>query len=141
MPDLEENSAPPIKHAVRSAFDNHSGAVLASLLALRTLIFETVEETPNIGRIDESLKWGQPSYTPAKPHIGSSVRLGAAETETVALYFICHTRLVEHFREIYPKVLEFEGNRAIVLPASGEWPEAEIKHCIAMALTYHLKVS
>jgi len=107
---------------------------------LRALIYETAEEAPQIGRISETLKWGQPSYAPVKAHIGSSIRLGTPKNaaDKCALFFICHTNLVDQFREIYAETLRFEGNRAIVINPAGALPREPLKHCIAMALTYHL---
>jgi len=106
---------------------------------LRALIFETARETESVGELAESLKWGEPSFAPAKPRIGSSVRLAVRDAETVAVLFICHTHLVDRFREIYPGTFTFEGNRALVFTAGDDIPVSETKHCIAMALTWHLQ--
>ena len=56
----------------------------------------------------------------------------------VGLYFICHTGLVNRFREIYPQALDFEGNRAILLTPGYDADRDILAHCIAMALNYHL---
>ena len=55
-----------------------------------------------------------------------------------ALYFHCQTDLVETFRELYPSELTYGGNRSIVLNAEDELPEQALRHCVALALTYHL---
>jgi hypothetical protein len=34
--------------------------------------------------------------------------------------------------------LRFGGNRSILLNARDEIPEAPLRHCVALALTYHL---
>lgn len=107
------------------------------IAAMRELIFAAAREVPAIGELEESLKWGQPSFTPKGKRIGSSIRLGVTGAGEPAFFFICHTRLVEDFREIHGDVLRYEGNRAII--ADGEAPPEVLKHCIAMALTYHLK--
>ena len=106
---------------------------------LQDLILETASELPEIGAVEETVKWGQRSFAPKKPRIGSSVRIGKARSGDPALFFICHTGLVEKFREIYGDVLEFEDNRAILVKTDRSLPKAEIKHCVAMALTYHLR--
>jgi len=105
---------------------------------LRALIFETARETEGVGALAESLKWGEPSFVPARPRIGSSVRLAIRDKNTVAMLFICHTHLVDRFREIYPGTFAFEGNRALVFRADETLPVDETKHCVAMALTWHL---
>ena len=53
-----------------------------------------------------------------------------------AVYFHCQTNLVETFRELYPTELSYSGNRAIILNADKAIPEPELRHCVALALTY-----
>ncbi len=103
------------------------------------MIAMAAEETRGVGAIAETVKWGNPSFTPEKPKIGSSVRLENRAGGDMALMFICHTGLVDEFREIYADVLTFEGNRAIVLRANEKLPENELRHCVALAFTYHLR--
>jgi Domain of unknown function (DU1801) len=111
---------------------------LAQLRPLRQLILDTAAATPTVGELWESLKWGEPSYTPLRKATGSSVRLAPRRDGKVSVNFICHTGLVGRFREIYGEKLEFEGNRTIVIDTGKPFPEQELRHCIAMALTYHL---
>lgn len=103
----------------------------------RQLIAQSAQETEGVGPLIESVKWGEPSFTPAKRNIGSSVRLQQRDDRDVALMFICHTGLVDDFRDLYGDRLEFEGNRAIVLKSGQEYDAPAVKHCIALALTYH----
>jgi len=105
---------------------------------LKTLILQTAEQSPVIGPLDESLKWGEPSFTPQKKNVGSSVRL-AQRDGAVAMMFICTTKLVDRFREIYPDDFNFEGNRALVFNAGEAIPRDQLIHCIGMALTNKLK--
>jgi hypothetical protein len=86
------------------------------------------------------LKWGQPSYLTVESKSGSTVRIDQVKSSPsqYAVYFHCQTDLVETFREIYPK-LSYSGNRAILLDAAEKLPEAELRHCVALALTYHLR--
>ncbi len=35
--------------------------------------------------------------------------------------------------------MRYGGNRSILLDAGVEIPEAALRHCVALALTYHLK--
>ena len=123
--------------AADAVFDAYPKPVRSKLLALRKLILATAKKTKGVGTIEETLKWGQPAYLCDG---GSTIRIDATKAGGVALYFICTTDLVARFRELYPE-LSYEGNRAIHLPASGRLPEAALKHCIAMALTYKLTVS
>jgi hypothetical protein len=54
-----------------------------------------------------------------------------------AVYFHCQTDLVATFRELYPG-LNYGGNRSILLDASEALPETALRHCVALALTYHV---
>ncbi|MEL6202698.1 MAG: DUF1801 domain-containing protein [Pseudomonadota bacterium] len=106
---------------------------------LRSLIMQAAAAAPEIGTVVETLKWGQPSFASGKPNIGSSVRIEQRDNGHFALMFICTSGVVDEFREIYPDQLEFEGNRAISIPAGDLENKAELKHCIQLALTSRLR--
>ncbi|QBK29523.1 DUF1801 domain-containing protein [Roseitalea porphyridii] len=103
----------------------------------RTLIVQAAETVPDLGPLAESIKWGEHSFTPQQPRTGSSVRIQTRDNGDEALMFICHTGLVDTFRDLYGDRLHLEGNRAIVLPYGEPVDEAAVRHCIALALTYH----
>lgn len=108
------------------------------LLALRELIFATAASTAGVGELDETLKWGEPTYiTTSKT--GSPVRIAwkARSPQQYAMYFNCQTDLVETFRGWFPHELTFEGNRAIVFDDSDRVARASLRVCIATAMTYH----
>src|SRR6266478_4636259 len=102
--------------AVEAVFGAYPKPVKAKLLALRRLIFDTAKATQGVGRLEETLKWGQPSYLTAETNSGSTVRIDRvkASANQYAAYFHCQTNLVETFRELYPE-LSYSGNRAILL--------------------------
>ena len=126
--------------AVDAVFGAYPKPVKAKLLALRRLIFDTADTTEGVGALEEALKWGQPSYLTAESKSGSTIRIDQVKAEAggYAVYFHCQTDLVETFRELYPK-LSYNGNRAILLDAEAKLPEAELRHCVGLALTYHLR--
>jgi len=105
---------------------------------LKALIHQVAASTPEIGPLEESLKWGEQSFTPVKRNTGSSVRI-QPRPDGSALMFICHTNLVEEFRGLYPDALTYEGNRAIVVSGEDEPDREALSHCIALALTYKLR--
>jgi hypothetical protein len=105
---------------------------------LRALIHETAASTDGVGAIAESVKWGEPSFAPEKPRIGSSVRLADRPDGSVAMMFICHTGLVGQFRDLYPDSFAYEGNRALVFEPADTIDTAALSHCVAMALTWYL---
>jgi hypothetical protein len=126
--------------AIEAVFNAYPPPVKSRLLALRRLIFDTAKTTKGVGALEEALKWGQPSYLTTESKSGSTVRIDRLKDENggYAVYFHCQTDLVETFRELYPQ-LRYGGNRSILLDAGDKLPEAELRHCIALALTYHAR--
>ena len=127
--------------AVKVAFDAFPHIARRELRLARQLIFEVVAANPEIGDIVETLKWGQPSYLPKKPKIGSTLRLGVLKSkpDTAAIFFHCQTTLISNFRQRYPGDFTFEGNRALLCGHGIKPVAVQLRHCIAMALTYHLQ--
>src|SRR5260370_24200192 len=125
--------------AVDAVFDAYPKPVKARLLALRRLIFQTAKATKGVGALQETLKWGQPSYLTPETKSGSTIRIDRVKSAAnqYAIYFHCQTDLVSTFRELYPE-LNYGGNRCILLDAADELPQAPLPHCVALALTYHL---
>jgi hypothetical protein len=126
--------------AVDAAFNAYPGPIRAKLLALRRLIFDTANATTGVGALEETLKWGQPSYLTTETKSGSTIRIDQVKSAAnqYAVYFHCQTDLVETFRELYPTELSYGGNRSILLNAADQLPEPALRHCVALALTYHL---
>lgn len=124
---------------VETVFATYPAAARAKISELRTLIYTTAK-AENVGAIEETLKWGQPSYLTA-PKIGSTIRLGWSDKAPtrVSAYFTCTTGLVDRFRDIYPDLFNFDSGRVIHFELSETIPEIEFSHCLAMALTYHRK--
>ncbi len=122
--------------AIAEVFDNYPKAVRPKLEQLRQLILEAADEAEGVDRVEETLKWGEPSYLTKD---GSTIRLGwkSAAPKRYGLYFICTTTLVETFRYLFDDKLTFDGNRAILFELSDEIPVQEIKQCIKLAMTYH----
>lgn len=132
MESLQLNSNPE----VAAVFNAYPESVRPKMLSLRRLVLETAEELETISALEETLKWGEPSYL---TKIGSTIRMDwkAKTPNQVAMYFKCTSKLVTTFREVYEDVFTFEGTRAIVFQLDEEIPGAELKRCIAAGLTYH----
>jgi len=127
--------------AVDAVFDAYPKPLKAKLLALRRLIFDNRKDHQGRRRAA-----GNPEMGPA-PAIShrrqkAAARSGSTQVNRLPtntrLYFHCQTDLVETFRELYPRELSYGGNRSILLNAQDEMPEAALRHCVALALTYHL---
>jgi hypothetical protein len=132
--------APPFSDPdVKAVFDAYPAPLRGRLLKLRQIIFAAAAETTGVGGLIETLKWRQPAYLPLKRRQGSTIRIDALKGSErgYATYFHCQTTLVATFRELYPMELMFEGNRAIVFSIDNEIPAGALRHCIALALTYH----
>jgi hypothetical protein len=126
--------------AVKAVFAAYEPKMRARLMALRQLIFAAAESA-KAGPLSETLKWGQPAYRPLKAKTGTTVRVDAVRgaTDKYALFVPCSTTLIASFREQYARAFVFEGNRAIIFALGAKVPEKALKHCIAMALTYHAR--
>jgi hypothetical protein len=124
---------------VAAVFAQYPPAVRRKMMALRNLIFETAATTPGVGKLTETLKWGEPSYLTAESGSGSTIRIDwkKKSPDRYALYFNCQTTLVDTFRTLFPRDLRFEGNRAIVFGMQQRLAERDVRFCIAAALTYH----
>ena len=119
---------------VAKVFENYPPTFPEKLRQLRQLIITAAEEI-GIPELEETLKWGQPSYLAKK---GSTIRLGWKKSNNhYAIYFKCTSKLVPTFKEIYGDLFKYEKNRAIEFELSDEVPVAALKQCIVMALQYH----
>jgi len=126
--------------AVASVFKAYPPDLRSKLMALRELVFDTAEKTTDVGRLTETLKWGQPSYLTEETGSGTTVRIDRLKADNgYAVYFHCQSGLVGQFRELYPETFEYQGKRAIVFDAKDRVPARELRHCLALALTHHAR--
>jgi hypothetical protein len=121
---------------VKAVFNSYPKSAKTKLLHLRNLVLSAASEIEGLEELEETLKWGEPSYLTKH---GSTVRMDWKEKnpEQFAIYFKCTSQLVPTFKIIYKNKFKFEGNRAIVFKLTDKIPDAELKHCFFMALTYH----
>ncbi|GAA3602280.1 DUF1801 domain-containing protein [Flavivirga amylovorans] len=121
---------------VESIFNNYPDSVRKKMTNLRELIVETANDIEGVTHLEETLKWGEPSYLTKK---GSTIRINwsSKNPDQYAMYFQCTSRLVSTFRTVYKNTLDFEGKRAIILQLHKELPKEPLKNCIAVALIYH----
>ncbi|MEQ8205132.1 MAG: DUF1801 domain-containing protein, partial [Woeseia sp.] len=82
------------ENIVERKFQTYPEEIQRKLRYLRQLIIDVASVTPDIGDLEETLKWGKPSYLTKG---GSTVRLGWKESrpEYYAIYFNCNTKLVD----------------------------------------------
>lgn len=125
---------------VAAVFDSYPDEIRSRLLYLRSLILETAAMTEGVGEVEETLKWGEPSYLTPKTKSGSTVRIDwkKSREDQYSIYFKCTANLVPAFKEKYPREFKYGGDRSIDFHIDDEIPEKELRNCIGLALTYHL---
>ena len=101
-----------------SAWEGLPEALTEKLLRLRGLILDIASADPDIGPLEETLKWGQPAFLTSDSGSGTTVRIHRHKQST--------------------ETLTFDGKRAVVFDVNDDLPVDAVRHCIAMALTYHL---
>lgn len=71
---------------VAKVFQSYPEPICSKILLMRELIMEAATETEGIGVIEETLKWGEPSYLTKS---GSTVRVGwkASKPDQYAVLF------------------------------------------------------
>lgn len=126
---------------VAAVFAAYPDETRAELLSLRQLILDTAAATEGVGTLEETLKWGQPSYLTSQTKSGSTIRIDQTKAGNgqYAMYVHCQTDLIETFKNLYPRVFTFEGKRAVLFDAENKVSSDALSHCIALALTYHLR--
>lgn len=125
---------------VAAVFATYPKEIKSKLMFLRQLIFDVASRTNGVGELEETLKWGQPSYLTTQTQSGSLVRIDQIKSQEgkYAMFFHCQTTLVDTFKEMYRGQFEFGGNRSIIFDVKDKVPVKELSHCVSMALTYHL---
>ena len=120
----------------RLKFESYPRHIRPKMQVLRDLILEVATEDESITELEETLKWGEPSYLVKK---GSTIRIDwkPKTPEQYAMYFKCTSKLVSTFKEIYGDTLMYEKNRAILFQVNEKLPRTVLMECIGMALNYH----
>ena len=76
-------------------------------IKIRNLIL-TVASEENLGDVEETLKWGEPSYI---TKTGSTLRMDwkSKNPNVISIYVNCQTKLIETFKEVYPESFIYVG--------------------------------
>ncbi len=121
---------------VEEAFANYPDLVRDKMQTLRELVIETAEETGAVSILEETLRWGEPSFVTRD---GSTLRMDwkPKKPNQYAMYFQCTSRLVDTFRMVFGNLFQYEDKRAIIFQLNEKIPVFELKACIKAALTYH----
>lgn len=132
MTELNVTTSPEFKDKLKSYPD----FVRDKMQFLRELILETAREISEVTNLEETLKWGEPSFLNKN---GSTLRMDWKEKtpNQYQMYFKCTSRLVETFKLVFGDLFEYEKNRTIIFQLDQEIPVAELKKCIKATLMYH----
>lgn len=132
MVELNVTTSPEFKDKLKSYPD----FVRDKMQFLRELVLKTAQEIPEVTNLEETLKWGEPSFLNKN---GSTLRMDWKEKTPnhYQMYFKCTSRLVETFKLVFGDLFEYEKNRAIIFQLDQEIPVTELKKCIKATLVYH----
>lgn len=121
------------------AVKGYSFDVVDKLIQLKSIIYEQASSNDKIGKIEESLKWGQLSYV-SQNRSGTPIRLGIEKKipDCLGLYVNCSTTVISDIKHIYGDTLRYGGNRALLFSSQDDLPENEIRHVVDMILSYHI---
>lgn len=121
---------------VEEKFNGYPKRVRAKMLRIRKLVLDTAAELKDVAQLEETLKWGEPSYLTKH---GSTLRMDWKEKapDQYALYFKCTSKLVPTFKQVFGNRFKYENDRAIVFDLDEPIPLEELRACIAAALMYH----
>jgi hypothetical protein len=125
----------------QDTLNKHPSAMTKALMELRRLILVTARDTKGVGLLEEALRWGQLSFITTETGSGSTIRIDALpkDPEKYAIFFHCQSGLLADFRNRYPGKMQFVGDRSIEFSLDQPLPVDELKHCISLALTHHLR--
>jgi hypothetical protein len=124
--------------SVKAAYDAFSPDARDMGLTLRDLIFSVAKDNPQVGEIEETLKWGQPSYLTPQTKAGSTLRIGVPKQGGAALFAHCATDIISTYARTFPGTDQIEGNRSVIFTRPDMIVPGRLRLLIYHALTYHL---
>jgi len=130
---------PFASHKVANVFATYPKDALEIALCLRDLIYEVAAATSEVGRLVETLKWGQPSYLTPETKSGSTLRIGLAKGGGVAIFAHCATDIIGTYAANFGNLDRIEGNRAVVFRHANEIVPERLRLLVHHGLTYHLR--
>lgn len=122
--------------AVDKVFKAYPAHIRPKMEYLRQLVLEMAESMPAVEKLEETLKWGEPSYIAKK---GSTLRMDwkAKKPDQYAMYFKCTSQLVLTFKKVFGDTFKYEKHRAIVFTLDEKVPKKALQQCIRTTLQYH----
>jgi len=131
-------SLPPPPAQIAAVIDAYDAPVRAGVRTLRSLIHEIARDLPEIGRLEEALRWGQPAFLTPESGAGSTLRIGPHRDACFALFAHCRTSIIATYAQAFPGWDRLDGNRAVLFDHSGQIDAVRLSSLIRHALTYHI---
>ena len=125
---------------VYRAINQFDAPVRTGVLALRRLIFDVAETLPQVGALEEALRWGQPAYL-TQSRAGSTLRLGPHRDARFAIFAHCRSTIISSYSQAFPGWDRIDGNRAVLFDDMDQVEPERLRHLIRHALTYHLNAA
>lgn len=135
---MTQSSPPQMPDAMAAVVQNYPSAAQGRFSALRLIILQEAARL-DVGPIEETLKWGEPSFLTSKTKAGSTIRMGWSlkREGRFGLFFNCQTDIISRLSADFPVEFSYEGNRAATFPLETSPPEFALRAAFAMALNYH----
>jgi len=124
---------------IEALFNDFPEPAQSGLRQLRGLIFEEAVQLPEIGRLEEVLRWGQPSYITPEKKAATTLRLGLHKDAGFALYAHCQSNIISNHAARFPAWDRLDGNRAVLFDDPSQIDPFRLRALIKDALTYHLR--
>ena len=95
-----------------------SKAAASKTAGVAPLILDTAKMTKGVGAVEETLKWGQPSYLTTATKSGSTIRINRIKSPARPLRGVSIARPTSRdFSPAVPDGIDYGGNRSILLDA------------------------
>lgn len=124
---------------IADVFDAYPSETRTGLLKLRALIFDVAQGKPEIGRLEEVLRWGQPSYITPDKKAATTLRLGTHKQASFAIFAHCQSNVISNYASQFPGWDRLDGNRAVLFDRPDQIEPFRLRSLIEDALTYHLR--
>lgn len=130
---------PPLPSQLQRAIAPWPAPAQSCFAEIRDLVLDATAKC-SAAPLLETLKWGEPSWLPTRPHVGSTLRVAwkSQRPKHIGLFVNCRTTLAEDIRTVWPDSFEYEKARALWLPLDAPLPRDAVAHAALMTLTYHL---
>ena len=124
---------------IEALFDSYPEPARTGLRQLRALIFQEAAQLPEIGPVQEVLRWGQPSYITPKKKAATTLRLGTHKNASFAIFAHCQSNVISNHAARFPSWDRLDGNRAVLFDEPSQIEPFRLRPMIRDALTYHLR--